>query len=77
MVFLATPHRGSALAETLNRVLSVSLVSSSKQYVSDLQRSSVSLGDLNHQFRNIVSNLQLFSFYEMMPTSIGPVSKVR
>ncbi|KAI4596201.1 hypothetical protein KJ359_005708 [Pestalotiopsis sp. 9143b] len=50
IIFLATPHRGSGLAEVLNRFLQLS-VASPKQYVSDLQKSSARIRDINDQFR--------------------------
>lgn len=69
-MFLATPHRGSSLAETLNKILNVSL-QSSKQYVSDLQKNSSRIIDINDQFRLHADKIQLVSFFETQPTSIG------
>lgn len=70
IIFLATPHRGSSLAETLNKILSVS-IQSSKQYVSDLQRNSSRIIDINDQFRLYADKIQIVSFFETQPTSIG------
>ncbi|KAJ4396980.1 hypothetical protein N0V93_001204 [Gnomoniopsis smithogilvyi] len=67
---VTTPHRGSSLAETLNKILNVSL-QSSKQYVSDLQRNSSRIIDINDQFRLHAEKIQIVSFFETQPTSIG------
>ena len=73
VLFLATPHRGTHLAELLNRILSASMFNHSpKQYVSELSKTSPALEDLNEQFRHIASKLQIISFFETLPTSIGP-----
>lgn len=69
--FLATPHRGSTLAQTLNRILDTTLVTKSKQYVADLMRNSMTLQNLNDQFRHIAPKLDIVSFYETLPTPIG------
>ncbi len=75
VVFLATPHRGSDLAETLNRVLSSSVFGHSpKQYVAELARGSPTIDELNDSFRHHAAKLQLFSFYETLATAMGPVS---
>ena len=71
IVFLATPHRGTDLAETLNTILKVSF-QSPQNFISDLNKSSPALEDLNEQFRHIAPKLSVFSFYETLPTSIGP-----
>lgn len=78
IVFLATPHRGSGFADTLNRFLSVSF-QSPKQYVSDLQKNSARIIDINDQFRLYADRIQIVSFFETQPTSLGvkkAVSKV-
>lgn len=73
IVFLSTPHRGTNLAEILNRILSVSVFNhSAKQYVSELNRNSSALHEINEQFKNIAPRLQLASLYETQPTPIGP-----
>ncbi|KAN0090022.1 WD40 repeat-like protein [Hyaloscypha variabilis] len=71
IVFLATPHRGTNLAEVLNRVLKVSY-QSPRNFISDLNKGSPALEDLNEQFRHIAPRLSIFSFYETLPTAIGP-----
>ena len=79
VLFLSTPHRGTNLAEMLNRILSVSIFTNHapKHYLAELSRNSLALEDLNETFRNFASKLQIFSFYETLQTSIGPKSLVR
>ncbi|KAK8055658.1 hypothetical protein PG993_000885 [Apiospora rasikravindrae] len=60
--FLATPHRGSTLAQTLNRILDTTLFIKSKQYVADLTRNPLTLQNLNDQFRHIAPKLDIVSF---------------
>ena len=77
VLFLSTPHRGTNLAELLNRVLSVSILGlSRKQYVAELTRNSPALEDLNEDFRNFASKMQIFSFYETLRTRVGPTDMV-
>ncbi|MCJ1353732.1 MAG: hypothetical protein MMC33_003719 [Icmadophila ericetorum] len=71
IVFLATPHKGSAYAQTLNSILKVSPINSAKAYVAELEKNSSSLQDINEQFRHICAELELVSFYETLKTSIG------
>ncbi|KAJ0123281.1 hypothetical protein J7T55_011746 [Diaporthe amygdali] len=73
VLFLATPHRGSDLAETLNRILSSSIFGhSSKDYLTELTRNSVTIDELNESFRHHASKMRIFSFYETLVTSVGP-----
>lgn len=76
IVFLATPHRGSNLAQTLTKFLQVSF-QSPKQYVSDLQRSSARIVDINDQFKLHADKMQIVSFFETQPTSVGIRKMVR
>lgn len=71
ITFLATPHRGTNLAEKLNRILQTTLITNSKQYISDLAKNSFTLQKLNEQFRHVAPRLDIVSFYETQPTSIG------
>ena len=71
IVFLATPHRGTNLAELLDRILRSTIFNSSKQYLAELSKGSHTLQRLNEQFRHIAPRLDIFSFYESQPTSIG------
>jgi len=73
IIFLATPHRGTNLAEHLNRILAVSF-QSSKNFIGDLNKSSPALEELNEQFRHIAMKLSIVSFYETLATTVvGPV----
>lgn len=72
IVFLGTPHRGSNLASTLNNILRASPSLSAKIYVTELEKGSTTLRDINEQFRNMCGNLALVSFHETLKTSIGP-----
>ncbi|KAK1764264.1 hypothetical protein QBC33DRAFT_595577 [Phialemonium atrogriseum] len=75
VLFLATPHRGTDLADTLNKVLAGSVFGHSpKGYVSDLAKGSPTIDELNEAFRHVASKLQIFSFYERLKTSVGPIS---
>jgi len=71
IVFLGTPHRGSNLAESLNRLLFVCL-QSPKDFIADLNRSSPALEEINEQFLHVAPRLSIFSFYETLPTHAGP-----
>ncbi|KAL8801074.1 MAG: hypothetical protein Q9182_004713 [Xanthomendoza sp. 2 TL-2023] len=73
ILFLSTPHRGTNLAELLNRILAVSVFNhSAKQYVAELRQNSPALQDINEQFRQIAPQLTIFSFYETQQTAVGP-----
>jgi hypothetical protein len=70
MVFLATPHRGSNLAEMLNRILSITF-QYPKSFVLELMKGSSTLEEVNEQFRHVASKLAIVSFYETLETSVG------
>lgn len=70
-VFLSTPHRGARLAEVLNRVISVTF-QAPKSFVSDINKGSPALEELNERFRHTAPKLPIWSFYETLATSIGP-----
>lgn len=76
ITFLATPHRGTNLAETLNRILQSTFVTNSKHYISELAKNSSTLQKLNEQFRHIAPRLDIVSFYETQPTMIGRTAKI-
>jgi WD40 repeat protein len=63
--FLATPHQGADLAQTLSRLLQV--VSGTRAFVQDLFPGSPALESINEEFPQLCGNLQLFSFYENKP----------
>lgn len=71
ITFLGTPHRGTNLAELLNKVLFVSF-QSPKSFILDLNRSSPALEELNEQFRHVAPRLSIVSFYETLSTAVGP-----
>jgi hypothetical protein len=73
IMFLATPHRGTGLAEALNRILTVSF-QSRKSFIMDLNKGSPALEEINEQFRHIAPRLSIVSFYETLATSVvGPM----
>jgi hypothetical protein len=67
--FLATPHRGSDLAQMLTKILSLS--SGSRPFVADLHRNSLATQSINDEFPQHCKDLQLYSFYETLPMSYG------
>ncbi|SPO06728.1 uncharacterized protein DNG_09422 [Cephalotrichum gorgonifer] len=71
ITFLATPHRGTMLAQILSRILDSVMITNSKQYISDLMKNSVTLQKVNEQFRHIAPRLDIVSLYETLPTPIG------
>ena len=73
MVFLATPHRGSNLAEVLGRLLTV-FFQPSREFISDLNKGSHALEELNEQFRHVAPKLSIWSFYETLVTPVGPAN---
>ena len=70
IIFLSTPHRGTNLAETLNRILKVSFASAPMQFISDLAAGSQTLQKLNESFRHVAEKLQIITFYETRPTTM-------
>ncbi|KAL8940309.1 MAG: hypothetical protein Q9216_002864 [Gyalolechia sp. 2 TL-2023] len=74
VTFLATPHRGTNLAESLNWILRSTFLISPKRYVSELGKNSFTLQKLNEQFRHIAPRLEIVSFYETQATPVGPLS---
>ncbi|KAK3898388.1 hypothetical protein C8A05DRAFT_47279 [Staphylotrichum tortipilum] len=75
IIFLSTPHRGTNLAETLNRILQVSFATSPTQFISELSAGSQTLQKLNEQFRHIAPKLDIVSFYETRPTPLAVFKK--
>jgi len=69
--FLATPHRGSDSAQLLNNLLRASGTFSGRQYITDLEKNSVTTQVINDEFRNYADELGLWSFYETLKTSLG------
>lgn len=69
MFFLATPHRGSDMAPILSKLLN--LRGGPRPFVTDLHRNSVATQSINEEFPQFCQDLQLYSFYETLPTSYG------
>ncbi|KAI4206395.1 MAG: hypothetical protein LQ346_001104 [Caloplaca aetnensis] len=67
--FLATPHRGADLAHLLSKILNIT--PGQRPFVTDLHRNSLATQSINDEFPHYSQNLQLFSFYETLPTSYG------
>lgn len=74
IVFLATPHQGSALAQTLSRL--ISLIPGARPFVQDLTPQSGLLQSVNEEFPRICSDLQLLSFYETRAMNLGAKSSL-
>ncbi|KFY38625.1 hypothetical protein V494_04289 [Pseudogymnoascus sp. VKM F-4513 (FW-928)] len=70
ILFLATPHRGSNLAELLNKILQISFMHTPKQYITDLNRNSAALESINDEFRHVSHTLKIVSFYETLETKV-------
>lgn len=68
LYFLATPHRGSDLSKVLSNIMKVSY--GQKAFVSDLDRNSGSICSINDSFRHFAGDVQLWSFYETLPSSL-------
>lgn len=79
IIFLATPHRGSDYATTLNTILKVSGITgmaSSRDYINDLAKGSASSQAINEEFTRHAGDLEIYSFYETLPTSLGVSSSL-
>lgn len=66
--FLATPHSGSDLATVLANILK--LTHGSKPFVKDLTPGSELVASINASFRHCAADLQLWSFYETIPSDL-------
>lgn len=71
MFFLATPHRGSNLADLLSSILKLAVGHGSKAYVDGLIPNSEAIHAINDQFRHAYQGVQLRSFFETLPTPLG------
>jgi hypothetical protein len=71
IIFLSTPHRGTDLANVMNRILSACFSLSPKQYIAELQSNSQSLLEINEQFRHLAPKTEIVSFFETRKTSVG------
>jgi hypothetical protein len=69
--FLATPHRGSNYAALLDGILKycgITGLTSSREYIKDLKIGSVSSQLINNDFARYLEDLDIYSFYETLPT---------
>jgi hypothetical protein len=76
IIFLGTPHRGSDNANLAIKVASIAKMiypGIQTQNIKSLQRNSSELQDLADNFRNLHSQLEIVSCYEMEPKTIGLV----
>lgn len=76
LFFLATPHRGSDFAILLNNILRATGVLSTRPYIADLQRNSVSAQKINRDFEMYAQDVALWSFFETLKTSLGVTSSM-
>ncbi|KAK2017514.1 hypothetical protein LZ32DRAFT_511132, partial [Colletotrichum eremochloae] len=67
MLFLGTPHQGSALATTLAWCFETS-GRGAEPFVSELQHNSPTLEECNKKFCAVAARLQITSFYETLKT---------
>jgi hypothetical protein len=68
--FLATPHRGSDLAHTLDNILKT-IPTGHKPFIGSLKRNSETINVLNDQFRHAVKSVTIHSFIESVPMNWG------
>jgi len=66
--FLATPHQGAAIAQTLSRLTAMI---GTRPFVEDLFPQSPLIQALGEEFPRVSGDIQLFSFYETRPTAVG------
>jgi hypothetical protein len=71
IIFIATPHRGAHLSETLSRVLQCSFIDLSKKLIKDVSKNAFSLQRLNEEFAYSTSKLEMISFYETRDTLVS------
>ena len=71
LFFLATPHRGADSAQLLSNMLKIAVPIGSKAYLDSLIPSSDAIQVINDGFRHAYQGIQLWSFFETVPTSLG------
>jgi hypothetical protein len=72
--FLATPHSGSDSAKLLSNILQFASIP--REYVAELKQDSGTIQTISDDFRNYERDLDLWSFYETLPLSIGIFSRI-
>lgn len=70
IVFLGTPHQGAAIAQTLSRLAALM---GARPFLDDLLPHSPMLQSINEDFPRVADRVQLISFYETRPMSVGGV----
>ena len=66
--FLATPHQGAAIAQSLARLAAVV---GARPFVDDLLPHSPAIRSINEDFPQISEGIQLMSFFETRPMRVG------
>lgn len=72
--FLGTPHHGSDLAGILESMLIAAW--GKKPFVTDLKSGSSALALIRDRFRHVATDLALWTFYETLPTALGPMNRI-
>ncbi|PNH46385.1 hypothetical protein VD0004_g1735 [Verticillium dahliae] len=75
VVFLATPHQGSNLADVLKKFLAT-FMQTPKQYINELRHNSEALVGINEQYVQHARNMHLASFRETQATSIRGIKSL-
>jgi WD40 repeat protein len=68
MFFLGTPHQGADIAQTLQRLLSLT---GSRPFLNDLLPHSPTIQAINEEFPRVSQELKLFSFFETKAMNYG------
>ncbi|KAE9379835.1 hypothetical protein N431DRAFT_476914 [Stipitochalara longipes BDJ] len=68
-IFLATPHRGTPIAEIFDGISGKNIPA--RTFIAEMRPNSAALEELNEKFCHDASNLLIFSFYETRKTEIG------
>ncbi|KAK4197921.1 hypothetical protein QBC40DRAFT_99201 [Triangularia verruculosa] len=74
LYFLGTPHRGADSSSFVSTFIAMSLGSGSKAFVKELIPGSGTLQAINDEFRHVCSDVGLWSFFEVVPTTAGPTN---
>jgi protein SERAC1 len=79
IVFLATPHKGSELANFLGKLIGVSAIAKdlkrgkSGRKIGENGSSSKNLGELNNSYRKYFSSIKIHVFYEKKKTTLKKI----
>ncbi|KAI9431999.1 Alpha/Beta hydrolase protein [Russula earlei] len=75
VIFLGTPHGGSAHADIAQDITRISFRANANQLLSDIKKDSASLMDLAYSFKEFHSELKIASFCEQLSMKLpGPFS---